>query len=76
MLYLFQGAEEYSIALIFVVDENVSEFFIFHLIWNDIARKDVQVFFCFVFDRRPGQFGVSRFRQRCEYLMVCKGYLV
>lgn len=67
-----------SIALVFihVLAENVREFFIFHLICNDIAGKDVQVFFCFVFDRRPGQFGVSSFRQRCEYFMVCKGYLI
>jgi hypothetical protein len=63
-------------SVILISAENVGEFFIFLLIRNDIAGKDFQVFFCFVFARRPGQFGVSCFRQRCEYFLPCKGYFV
>jgi hypothetical protein len=68
--------ENSCIALIFILVENVCEFFVFDRVWNDAAGKDFQVYFCLFYAGRSGQFGVSSFRQRCEYFVVCNGYLV
>jgi hypothetical protein len=41
--------ENNCVALIFILVENVWEFIIFYLVCNDVAGKDFQVYFCFVY---------------------------